>query len=49
MIALELQDRIDHDKISTFLEASYASAPEAAWKLFKFAISYNHAIGCSLT
>ena len=33
-----LQERIDYDEISTFLDARYASAPEAAWRLFEFAM-----------
>jgi len=37
-IKMELQERIDHDEINTFLDARHVSAPEAAWRLFEFAM-----------
>ena len=48
-VKVELQVRIDHDEINTFLDARYLSAPEAAWKLFEFPMSYYHRISYSLT
>jgi len=41
-IKLELQERFNHDEISTFLNAYYA---EAVWRLFQFPMHHqSHAI-----
>jgi hypothetical protein len=33
---IEINERIDHDEIKTFLDARYVSAPEALWRLFEY-------------
>ncbi|XP_057310674.1 uncharacterized protein LOC130648635 [Hydractinia symbiolongicarpus] len=33
---IEINERIDHDEVQTFLDARYVSAPEAIWRLFEF-------------
>ena len=33
---LEINERLDHDEISTFLDTRYVSAPEGIWRLFEF-------------
>jgi len=38
---MELQERIDHDEISTFLDARYVSFPKVAWRLFEFAMHHQ--------
>ncbi|XP_057299444.1 uncharacterized protein LOC130630062 [Hydractinia symbiolongicarpus] len=30
-----INERIDHDKVQTFLDAQYVSAPEAVWRIFE--------------
>jgi len=46
-IKLELQERLNHYEISTFLDAHYVSAPEAAWRLFEFSMHHqSHTIIC---
>jgi len=40
-IKLELQKRLNHDEISTFLDAYYVSASEAGWRLFEFPMHYQ--------
>ena len=34
--SIEINERIDHDEIKTFLDARYVSAPEALWRLFEY-------------
>ncbi|XP_057297374.1 uncharacterized protein LOC130627535 isoform X2 [Hydractinia symbiolongicarpus] len=33
---IEINERIDHNEVQTFLDARYVSAPEAVWRLFEF-------------
>ncbi|XP_057297645.1 uncharacterized protein LOC130628679 [Hydractinia symbiolongicarpus] len=33
---IEINERIDHDAVQTFLDARYVNAPEAIWRLFEF-------------
>ncbi|XP_057297346.1 uncharacterized protein LOC130627125 [Hydractinia symbiolongicarpus] len=33
---IQIQEKLDHNEVKTFLDARYVSAPEAAWRLFSF-------------
>ncbi|XP_057310029.1 uncharacterized protein LOC130648026 [Hydractinia symbiolongicarpus] len=33
---IEINERIDHDKVTTILDARYVSAPEATWRSCEF-------------
>ena len=33
---VEINERLDHDEVKTFVDARYVSAPEASWRLFSF-------------
>ena len=35
-IELEFKEMLNHDEITTFVDARYVSAPEAAWRIFEF-------------
>ena len=35
-IELEFKEVLNHDEITTFVDARYVSAPEAAWRIFEF-------------
>ena len=42
---IEINERIDHDEVKTFLDARYVSAPEATWRLCAFPMhSQSHSI-----
>ena len=42
---VEMNERIDHDEVQTFLDCRYVSAPEAAWRLFCFPMhSQSHSV-----
>ena len=42
---IEINERIDHDEIKTFIDAQYVSAPEAMWRLSEFPLyTQSHSI-----
>ncbi|XP_057310254.1 uncharacterized protein LOC130648233 [Hydractinia symbiolongicarpus] len=42
---IEINERIDHDEVTTFLDARYVSAPEATWRLCEFPMhTQSHSI-----
>ena len=42
---IEINERLDHDEISTFLDTRYVSAPEAVWRLSSFKMhAQSHAV-----
>ena len=42
---IEINERIDHDEVKTFLDARYVSAPEAMWRLCEFPMhTQSHSI-----
>lgn len=33
---IQINERLDHDEVTTFLDARYVSSPEACWRLFAY-------------